>query len=188
MDLVDLLSALEDEVMSLTRYWKTFLDLYGESEERVKFLTSVGQDFFETIHYALRDAVVMGIARLVDKPNMGRYKNASLVRLVDNLDESIDQPVIDKSDRLIKEIQSLAQPIAEVRNKRIGHNDVDTIEGRYEVDRLLVKDVEKCLQLMQDLLNTVSKALVGHTTKYDTIQLGSADIVLGYLKRGVEAD
>ena len=188
MDTAELVAVLEQEVMGLTRTWKTFLDLYGESEERVQFLTLVGQDFFETIHYALRDAVVMGIARLVDQPDMGTYKNASLVRLVDALDKTIGECVIDESGHLLNEIQSLAEPIADARNKRIGHNDVDTIQGTYEVSLLLVDEAEECLRLMQNLLNTVAEAAVGHTTVYDTVQPGSVDTVLGYLKLGFEAE
>lgn len=188
MDPGRLLSALKDEVMGLTRYWNTFLDLYGESEERVEFLRSVGQDFFETIQYALRDAVVMGIARLMDRPDMGRHKNASLGRLVDSLDETKDQTVIDESERLLNKIRSLAEPIAELRNKRIGHNDVDTVQEHKGIPPVLMRDVDSCIESMQDLLNIVSNALVGHTTDYDDIQPGSADVVLGYLKRGVEAE
>jgi hypothetical protein len=188
VEAAELSHVLEQELMSLTRYWKTFLYMYGESEERVELLASVGSDFFETVHFALRDAIIMGVGRLLDKRGSGNRKNASFLRLVKGLGETVEESTIKKAEGLLDKIKFLAEPITDARNKRIGHSDIDTIEGSYEVSPLLVDDVEKCLQLMQDLLNTVSKALAGYTTDYDTIQFGSADIVLGYLKRGFEAD
>jgi hypothetical protein len=186
LDTAELLHFLEQEVIGLTRYWKTFLDLYGESEERVGFLASVGPDFFETIHFALRDAIVMGIGRLVDRPGSGDRKNASFPRLMKGLDKTIEESTIEKAEGLLKKIESLAKPINETRNKHIGHSDVDTIQGTYEVSPVLIDNAEECLRLMQNLLNTLSGALIGHTTVYDAVQPGSVEIVLGYLKRGVE--
>jgi len=187
MDTAGLLPVLEQEVLGITRAWKTFLELYGESEERIELLNSVGQDFFETIWYALRDATIMGLARLTDGKGRGDRKNASFQRLVEGLDDNVDIRVVEKAQDLLGKIEDLSSSINDVRNKRIGHNDIDTLRGSYEVSPLFVNDVEQCIELMQYLLNVVSAATLSSTTAYETPQPGSAEVVLDYLKRGLEA-
>ena len=73
-----------DHVRHITYSWQTYKQIFGESKERCDLFRASAEDFFDIAHAALLDSVMLGMARLHDKAEMGRQSNLSF-QYIENL-------------------------------------------------------------------------------------------------------
>jgi hypothetical protein len=110
--------------------------------------------------------------------------NLSLTALVQQCGE------IDSVPELLKDFLDACKPVRQYRNKRVGHNDLNTTIkprdnplpgiGRDQIDRIL--------QLAGAILNTVYQRFVGKELYFAPVQIGGADALIYWLKMAREYD
>lgn len=107
--------------------WDRYETLYG-SAERVEILNECSGHFWATIQSMLHEHVLLGLCRLTDPAQQGRFRNMSVRRLAE-----ID-PTPDKHEllRRVERAVELTAFARSWRDKKIAHNDFDQVSGTNE--------------------------------------------------------
>ena len=126
--------------------------------------------------------LMLSICRLSDPPVSFGNDNLSISALVHNLGESSDISV------LKDEFQKACEPVRQYRNKRVGHNDLNTTIkpqdnplpgiGRMHIDRIV--------ELAETLLNLVYQRFVDGELLFQPFYIGGADELIYWLKMAKE--
>ena len=165
------------DVASLQSKWGFYLGLFS-SQGNAALLSDLAQRSFQIIEESLRDDMTMAICRLSDPPQSMSKDNLSLKALVQQCDN------VDSVAVLLKDFLDACEPVRQYRNKRVGHNDLNTRLkprdnplpgiGRGQIDRIL--------QLASIILNTIYQRYVDGELYFAPFQIGGADDLIYWLK------
>jgi len=188
-DIEKIYEHLDHEVTKIHYNWDIFLQLFGESEERIELLNEVAPQFFLVVQNMAVENLFLGISRLTDPYEQGRNKNWSLQAIPENLDVDQHQELRKELSQEFDEIQSEVKPIRDRRNKIIAHFDEQAI-----VDEKLKKElsasrgeIDRILGRMGKYLNTFSKYFEDRRKYYSgVISIGDANALMAFLKRGLK--
>jgi len=147
---------LQQDVISLHSDWKIFLQLYGQSEERVELLAEVAPHFFATVQEALVHNIYLGVTRLTDPASQGSNKNLSLYRLAQLVEENGDSELAARLQRRLEDLSLNVDPLRVFRNWRLAHNDLPIALGEKELPVIHRSQVEQVLAGIRGLMNEVS--------------------------------
>ncbi len=187
-DLGLLYNRLSAEVSTLRLNWEQLLALFT-SKEIIAVLVNTAETFFDVLYRTLRRDILLGVARLTDKPRHGKHENASLLLLAERARPRLpDDAQLDLDNRLARVVE-LAAPIRQLRDKRIAHIDLKALldqlpEPLPGVSRYHISEV---LDEIGAVLNCIELPLLGSTTLYsETIHSGGADALVIALKMAQE--
>ena len=176
-DIREVFMWLCQDVASLQNKWSFYLGLFS-SQENAALLSNLAQSSFQIIEESLRDDMTMAICRLSDPPRSMGKDNLSLTALVQQCGE------VDSVPELLKDFLDACEPVRQYRNKRVGHNDLNTTIkprdnplpgiGRGQIDRIL--------QLASVILNTIYQRFVDGELYFAPFHIGGADTLIYWLK------
>ena len=163
-------SELWQEVNRMSGDWKEFESLYGTSAERIDLLNRAAGHFFRIVQDSLWERTLLNIARITDPAQTMGRRNLSLLGLAEAITDPKLKDAVSSSISIAKTKCSFAR---DWRNRHIAHADLAlaldaTANPLTPASRLKVNEA---LSSIQDVLNTVSLALLGTTTMFDDIVL-----------------
>jgi len=179
-DIRDIFMWLCQDVAALYYKWHFYLELYSE-EENTALLSYLAQSSFNIIEESLRSDLTMSICRLRDPAYSVGKENLSLSTLAQKCSE------IDEVDELLKEFQDACQPIRQYRNKRVGHNDLNTtIKPRDNpLPGIGRRDIDNILALASRILNVIYKNYIDSELVFDhPFFIGGAEALIYWLRLG----
>ncbi|MEM3432777.1 MAG: hypothetical protein QXU79_00690 [Candidatus Micrarchaeaceae archaeon] len=184
---------LWNEIVHLHLVWKNYRILFGTSPERIDLLNRTAPVFFALLERALRHDVIMRIARLTDPPcsdRAGKKANASLQRLIADLDPYLDAEFTAELRLEMQELQERCKPIRNLRNKLLAHPDLAAMLLKYRLEPLpgiSRADIEEMLEKIRGLMGKIEKRFLGGVTQYqDTVTIGDAEALVVALERAQE--
>jgi len=165
------------DVASLQRKWDSYLKLFS-SQENTSLLSELAQGFFQVIEESLRNDMTMAICRLSDPPKSMGKDNLSLRTLVEQCDERA------RVSDLLKDFVVACESVRQYRNKRVGHNDLNTTIKPKEnllpgIDR---NQIDTILQLAGDILNTIYQQFTDGELYFAPLQIGGVDDLIHWLE------
>ena len=149
----ELLTKIENEIRNISTRFELVLSLFG-SDENLEVINKTGATVFLCFHNALLETVIIGLNRLTDpaKDNRGNL-NLSLEMLRNSIDESegtLPAKLIELEYAISKEVQKLTP----FRNKRLGHNDLET--HLKDLHRIIQNAaINEALILMEKFVNAI---------------------------------
>lgn len=113
--------ALHDELIWLHAKWLEYRKLFAQTEARIDLLNASAAFFFRVIQDVLWDDILLHIARLTDPPELGSFKNLTLLCLPDLVP---DRALADELRGLTQTAREYSKFARERRNKELAHNDL----------------------------------------------------------------
>ena len=115
------LDIIESQYLQLLSFNGIMCSFYSD---KISFnvLNAVAPTIFARIQMAIIEKIILGIAKLLDPSNQGRYRNITLNTLIDE----IDSDKIELKHLLNEKIKSLKESsveIVDLRNKIVAHSD-----------------------------------------------------------------
>jgi hypothetical protein len=98
-----------------------------EDHERVALIERHATHFFLLLQSMLADGIMLGLARLADDKGTGKRTNYVLERVAEDLAPHVSNQEKATIDRCVTEFTQLAAVLKDHRNKRLGHNDFETV-------------------------------------------------------------
>lgn len=165
----ELFYEISTSVAHLHMNWKNYRSLFGTSPERVELLNWAASTFFGLLDGILLHDIVLAIARLTDPAQTGSYINASLERLVEVLEPTLDSSMVNSLKEKLDELDTLCEPIRKMRNKALAHTDLDTALSYHSdplpgISRAYVEDV---LKQIRDFLNILDEGFSRSVAAYE---------------------
>lgn len=165
------------DVASLQMKWSFYLELFS-SQENTSLLSDLALGSFNIIEESLQSDLTMSICRLSDPVQSMGKDNLSLSTLAQQCSK------IDNVSELIEDFLDACAPVRQYRNKRVGHNDLNTTIkphdnplpgiGRSQIDRIL--------ELASEILNVVYQNFVNTELFFNPVLIGGADSLIYWLK------
>lgn len=177
--LADLHGVLWAEVALLYQRWNAFQTLYT-SQEVVDLLNWAAAGFFGLHQRVLLDDILLGLARLGDKPNSSGQSNLVLRSLVPSVPSELSELAL-SLDEALAEYDSNASFARTIRHKRLAHRDHAEATGRGSTldFRYQDKDIEAALASAAKVLNLLDNHFESRTTLFDQLveSRGAASLI-----------
>lgn len=173
--------ALDNEVIWLHAKWLEYRKLYAESQERVDLLNETAGFFFQLIKDVLWKDILLHIARLTDRPEIGKSENLTLRRLPDVVP---DQCLADELQKLVDDALARSQFARKWRNKRIAHKDLSlAIDDKASpLPGVSRAHIEQALASFRRILNRLHASYLGGAVAYERFSTNrDADALLHHL-------
>jgi len=141
-------SFLFDEVMMLTYQWQTFNSLFNHSKKRVDLINATAPAFFWLIQDNLLDQMILLLARLLDRKETCKKRNATFDHFAATLEKHNHQ----LADELRKDRETLKtefEPFKTWRDRAIGHNDYRTAHKVELLPKFQWNQLSQCIELAQ---------------------------------------
>lgn len=166
------------DVASLTSKWNFYLELF-DSEDNTRLLSELVPASFNIIEESLRNDMTMAICRLSDPSQSVGKDNLSIAALVQKC------AGISDLDKLFESFQTTCQPVRRYRNKRVGHNDLNTtIKPRQNpLPGIGQEQINKILELASQILNTVVQNFDDTEMYFHPFQIDGTDTLIFLLKK-----
>lgn len=152
---------LSNEITFLHLKWKEYREIYGNEPEIIDLINEVAGFFFWMHERILRHDIFFTIARILDPAYSNRKKkksNASLEKLILELEPHTDLKVIEVWKKDLEHLKSESKTLLNIRNKLLSHNDFDThVNHSPEVlSGISRQQVEDLLELIRKLFNKIN--------------------------------
>ncbi len=176
----DMFTDLCQDVASLHAKWQLYLDLFS-SDDDTALLSGLARSSFQLFEEALRSDMTMAICRLSDpheSPGSRGMENLSIDTLVRRLGHTSDL------DALLRQFQEECESVRRYRNKRVGHNDLNTaLEPKDNpLPGIGRRRIERILQLAAQILNTVYRSVVDAELGFRPLLIGGGSDLLYWLR------
>jgi hypothetical protein len=181
-DIREIFMWLCQDVASLQIKWNTYLELFSD-QETTDLLSALAQGFFQAIEESLRDDMTMAICRLSDRPRSKGKHNLSIPTLVQRCRH------IERVSDLFKDFVVACEPVRQYRNKRVGHNDLNTTIKPHDnpLPGIGRRQIDTILRLASQILNLVYRHYVGDAElHFKPVQVGDAGALIFWLKMAHE--
>jgi hypothetical protein len=163
-------AALYEEVVNLHAYWIIFEQLFGKSQARHELRYASARHLFRVVEDALGTDVQLTLSKLSDPAAKGRYQNATLPRLFDEVALMTNDPLIGEIEAHLKAFNAACNPIRERRDRLIAHSDLSTVLGdsnRPLLSEPTVNEIEAALTPLRDFMNAIALAFGETATVYE---------------------
>jgi hypothetical protein len=188
---------LRSEVIQVHAKWQLFRQLFATDPGRIDLLNRFAPTLFGLLQEIMYDDVVLALFRLTEGAATCGKDNCTLPRLADAV--AADCPTLGTSVAARQAaVRKLLDGHADWRNKRIGHNDLLTMQarwqGRSELEGPSRAQVEEIMALVRRLMNEVEAHYEDCETWYGTKEMPltqNGDTLVRYLAdlaRRMEAD
>lgn len=179
---------LQMEVLRAHLTWRTWLDLFAHSQERLELLNRTAGCLFDDLAWILRDDVLLRIARLNDPPRTrlgGGRENASLHLLLERTKDEGPEELQAELSRDLAAITERAAGVIAIRNRELGHPDFLTVVGDEEPRAVTVDEITELLDRIANFMNRICSHFAGAEDLYgNTVQQGDVEDLVLCLERG----
>lgn len=167
----------------LNAKWRLYQDLFSE-KENTDLLSNCAPGAFQIIEEALRNDMTMAMCRLSDPSQLGGKQNLSLARVAERFDH------VSGLKELREEFNQACKPIQAVRNKRIGHNDLNTVLNPLDnpLPGIGRKNVDAIISLAARILNVLVRSITDTQYCFDLRVIGDGSSLLDCLRVAVRVD
>jgi AbiU2 len=154
----------------------------------VALLNSTAPEFFVLLQGLLVDNIILSIARLTEKAEMGGRENLTLSRLVQEL--SSDQKYSERCTRLDEKctrIEKMSCPIRLYRHKLLAHADrVECLKPNTELGKdISIKLIREVLEQIDDFLNMFDYEFTNAEVHYPSAPQDVTGDFIAYVQRNV---
>ena len=171
------------DLASLHGKWRFYLDLFSDADT-VDVLSDVARASFQMVDESLGNDIVMAICRLSDPSQLGSHANLSIGVLAKKFSE------LPEVKQLWDDFEGLCGPVRQYRNKRIGHNDLNTVLQPH--DNLLPNipraTIDSILSAAAKLLNYVYHHYTNSGLIFEPLCIGGGKDLVLWLKRAQDHD
>jgi hypothetical protein len=100
----------------------------------------------------------------------------------------LSNDVFEKLDGKLKDARKKFEPFYVLRNKQVGHNDMETALGAAELPAIVRQDVDAALHTMAEFLNDIRDHFTGSEVYYKkVVMLGGGEELIAYLDAGLRS-
>ncbi len=170
------------DVVALHRKWDLYQGLFSDSET-TELLSDLARGTFQVIEESLRDDMTMSIGRLSDPSTSCGHANVSIRALLDQL------PDLYRLALGVDDFLRSCEPIVQLRNRRVAHNDKDTLlEPKENPLPGISKDtISAIIERAEVILDTILRQFDDETEMmYELITVGGANTLVRWLKLAKE--
>lgn len=165
-DLGTLYSLLWQELARLHQVWEEYIVLFGTNQERFDIMNKSAPHFFNIAQQAFWEKIILGVARITDRPKTFGKSNASMAGLGMLLE---DKQLANKFREAMENVEKETGFCRDWRNRIIAHKDLQhqidgTLKPLLPASRLGIKNALKSLS---KALNVVSLHYLDSTTMFD---------------------
>jgi hypothetical protein len=174
----DVFMWLCQDVASLNDKWSTYKGLYSDSSV-TDLLSYIAKHTFRTIEESLRNDMTMSICRLCDPLRSSGFENVSFSALLGS--EIIPQNI--KED--IKIFAEFCEPVKSLRNKRVAHNDKNTMLNPKEnpLPGISIKQIDNIVSTAERILNLVLSRYESSEMDFEAFDPGTANELVFHLRQ-----
>lgn len=167
------------DVASLQHKWDFYKELFGK-DENTDLLSELAPVSFNIILETLQSDITMAICRLSDPQKSMGQENLSLSTLANNCTE------IKSLDVFVTNFQNICEPVRQIRNKRVGHRDLNSVINPLEnpLPGVSEETIDIILKTATEILNFVLQNFDDSELYFHTISPGGADSLIFWLKKG----
>jgi hypothetical protein len=140
-------------VKKLYARWKFTKGVYGHPKT-LDGMNKVSPIGFGLIQESLFADIITSLCAATDPPEMGRNKNLSVYRLMDEVEHISNTEQVKHLKKLRCDLEKAIAPVKEHRNKLIGHFDLETLTVT-QPNTLEINEIEKALKVLADALSMV---------------------------------
>jgi hypothetical protein len=178
------------EAAELHSVWIMLQQLFDGSTSNARIFRHTGIAFFMMVRKAMRDSIILSVARLTDPPTTGGRQNASLPALLDKIRDCDAPTLVERLDALMTEIHELATPIRARRNRELAHADLETtLMKRDPVPGVGFSLLDELSKKIAEFLNAIDLHFTKSETRFDNpMMLGDAKTLLSYLGRALDVE
>jgi AbiU2 len=157
--------SLWEDAVWLYREWEVFHSLFGESRDIVDLMNSSAPDFFRLVQDLLRQALILGICRLTDKPTSDKLVLRSLLKHIDAKTRGALKTEVGKK---LDELERGCKTIRKHRNKKIAHTDgkVRLAAAGAGLPEILYGEIRIAVDRIAKVMNAVQLAYAGLPTEF----------------------
>jgi AbiU2 len=158
------------------------------NKDVVASMNSTAPEFFFLLQELLTHNTFLCIARLTDKPEVGRRENLTLSRLVLELSDQKYSELRSRLDEKCKRIEELSDPVRLYRHKLLAHADkVERLKENTDLgEKIPIKLVRELLEQIADFLNTFDFEFTNAETDYPSLVRDYRDVtedLIAYLRK-----
>lgn len=179
---------LSNEETWLRLKWQNYRALYS-NPETVTILNESAGSFFGMCQRVFFDDAISALCRITDRAETFGRENVSLKRLMGELDNTNHSCLISNADNALSDIEQKVAKIRIYRNKRIGHNDLQTSTNANDnpITGISRQDVTDTIDAIRDFLDLFEIHFdQTSTAKIVTGAWDGAETLVNYLKRANE--
>jgi len=183
-DIRDIFMWLCQDVASLNDKWSTYKGLYSDPSV-TDLLNYTAKHTFQTIEESLRDDMTMSICRLCDRSSSRGRENVSFNALLGS------KNIPDGIKKDIGEFLESCKPVKSLRNKRVAHNDKNTLLNPKEnpLPGIGRKQIDHLVGTAGDILNLVLLKYEDSEMGFETLDQGTVeDLVFFLMKAKVDTE
>lgn len=169
------------DVASLHNKWIFYLELFS-SPETTTLLSDLARGSFNIIEETIRNDLTMGICRLSDPACSYGKDNLSMAALVNRCSN------VNDVDILLKKFLDGCKPIRKLRNKRVGHNDLETKIRPLDnpLPGIGREQIDSVLDYASQILNIIYQSYVESELSFQPLIIGGANTLIHLLKEAKE--
>jgi hypothetical protein len=178
---------LAHELTVLHFKWRTFIELYCTSEERIETLNATAPHFFSDLQGILWEDVLLHINRLTQNATTFGHKNLTIEQLLTHIP---DDELKGRLRILIEAAEAKAEFARDWRNRHIAHRSLPPLDGR--TPKALApasrQNVQDALAAICAAMDAVESHYEHATTHYPGIEspYGAGALIM-FLQKGFEA-
>jgi hypothetical protein len=178
---------LWQEIAIIYLKWEEYNVLYGTKPSRIKLLNNTAPKFFKLVHDTLWENIILHITRLIDPAKSSGKMNLSLQRLSKI---TSDSELSNEIKKMCGDAIKAGKSCKDLRNKIIAHRDLNTALGNGDIklEYNSRKEIKHILNLLVEILNTVSKYYLGSTTTFDLDNYGDSKNLLRIIHKGLKSE
>ncbi len=149
---------IRTELIMLELHWLMFKQLYDSGSEVARLLDKSASMFFSPLHMMFLDNIVLRIAKLTDRANIGGRDTISFLGLQEYLTEGVTTTNTIKQK--LSELLDECKPIRDIRNQVVSHHDKNLKLGIEERTLGAPKEVfESSINRMKEIYDSICDAL-----------------------------
>jgi hypothetical protein len=111
-------AALCNEFVTLNLYWREFLHLFATSDKRIERMNQAAPAFFRMLQNQQFETNMMHLARMTDKPSMGKFEHLTVARLPEL---ASDEALKKKLTELLATVKSKREFCKDWRDRQFAH-------------------------------------------------------------------
>ena len=167
------------DVVSLQQKWDFYLELFS-NEENTQLLSELAVASFNLIFETTQNEITMAICRLSDPVKSMGQENLSLAILEKKCAE------MEGFEKLFTEFYELCEPVRHVRNKRVGHRDLNATNRPLvnPLPGISRESIDRILDSVTSILNQVMQYYDDSALYFHVGGSGGADTLIFWLKEG----
>ena len=166
-NLDELFNVVNDEVTWLHTIWELFNQLYWSGAENFEIMDGTAPEFFGILRTMMFEEMVMIVNRLIDPPVTFGKANASLERLVEQIDNETHADLVISLRNKLTNIRTSASAFRTWRNKRVSHNDLSTaLEKDNPLPIVMRGQAQMVIREIAEFTNQLSLAILGGPQSY----------------------